>query len=53
MLTDGALVLCILLFMHEIREDWMKEWQDAKILATLQRIRDYSHLQFPFFSMVA
>lgn len=32
MLTDGTLVLCILLFMRQNWEDWMKEWQDVKIL---------------------
>lgn len=30
----------------------MKEWQDVKILPSLQQKRVYSHLQFPFFSMV-
>lgn len=53
MLADGTLVLCVLLFMHENWVDWMKDYQNVKILPDLQLKWDYSHLQFPFFSMFA
>lgn len=53
MLTDGTLVLCVLLFMHENWEDWMKNYQNVKILPDLQQNWDYSHLQFPLFFMFA
>lgn len=53
MLADGTLVLCVLLFMHENWEDWMKDYQNVKVLPDLQQKRDYSHFQSPFFSMFA